>query len=290
VAAGDVATARSAVEELDQLVINFDALAMQAQLELGWGRVLLTEGNPVEAVRHLRRAIEKWGRVVAPFEVAQARALLARALVAVHEDDEAGLEFDAAFKEMSRLGAHREAESIAADLASAAERRSGPTQVRKTFMFTDIVGSTNLAELLGDQAWDHLLRWHDEALRAEFSRHRGEVVNSTGDGFFVAFDSSQEAIDCAISVQQLLAEHRRNTGFAPMVRIGLHTADANRHGADFSGVGVHIAARVAALAGGGEILVTSETLNGSRALVTDQREVELKGVTTPVEVAMIVPN
>ena len=63
-AAGDLAAARSAAEELDQLVVNFDALAMQAELELGWGRVLLAEGNPVEAVRYLRRAIEKWGRVV----------------------------------------------------------------------------------------------------------------------------------------------------------------------------------------------------------------------------------
>ena len=127
-------------------------------------------------------------------------------------------------------------------------------------MFTDIVGSTNLAEALGDQAWERLLRWHDDMLRSQVASGGGEIVNSTGDGFFAAFESARAAIDCAIAIQRALVEHRASTGFALSVRIGLHTAEANRRGDDYSGKGVHVAARVAALAEGGEILATAETL------------------------------
>jgi class 3 adenylate cyclase len=139
--------------------------------------------------------------------------------------------------------------------------KSGPTRrVMKTFMFTDIVGSTSLAEALGDQAWEAVLRKHDDMLRERIAAAKGEVVNSTGDGFFVAFDGARTAIDCAIGIQQELRDLRAKVGFACPVRIGLHSAEANRRGADYSGMGVHVAARVAALAGGGEILATSETI------------------------------
>ena len=123
-------------------------------------------------------------------------------------------------------------------------------------MFTDIVGSTSLADVLGDQAWEAVLRKHDDMLRALVAGGGGEVVNSTGDGFFVAFDGAREGIDCAIAIQRALRDHRANVGFAPPVRIGLHSAAANRRGTDYSGKGVHVAARVAALAEGGEILAT----------------------------------
>ena len=85
-------------------------------------------------------------------------------------------------------------------------------------------------------------------------------MNSTGDGFFVAFDSGRRGIECAIAIQRALAEHRRTSGFALSVRIGLHAADANRRGGDYSGMGVNVAARVAALAGGGEIVASADAL------------------------------
>jgi class 3 adenylate cyclase len=155
-------------------------------------------------------------------------------------------------------------------------------------MFTDIVGSTNLAEMLGDQAWDQLLRWHDETLRNEFGRKGGEVANSTGDGFFVAFESAKQAIECAINIQQRLRDHRISTGFAPMVRIGLHTAEANQVGSDYSGVGVHIAARVSALAGGEEIVASVDTVaEAGQVEVGEAREATLKGVAKPVAVVPI---
>jgi class 3 adenylate cyclase len=142
--------------------------------------------------------------------------------------------------------------------------------------------------LLGDQAWDQLLRWHDDALRAAIRRKTGQVVNSTGDGFFVAFAAATPAIECAIDIQRLLADHRRTTGFAPMVRIGVHSAIANQTGSDYSGVGVHVAARIGALATGGEIVASIETLaEAGDPPVGERRTVELKGVAEPVAVASV---
>ena len=155
-------------------------------------------------------------------------------------------------------------------------------------MFTDIVGSTNLAEAIGDQAWERLLRWHDDMLRSQVASGGGEIVNSTGDGFFATFDTAKAGVDCAISIQRALLEHGTNSGFAPAVRIGLHTADANQRGTDYSGLGVHVAARVGALAVGGEILATAETLaEAGDVPASDSRSTPVKGVAAPVSVAAI---
>ena len=140
---------------------------------------------------------------------------------------------------------------------------------------------------LGNREWEGLLTWHDDLLRAQVAKQGGEIVNSTGDGFFVAFDSAEQALACARSIQQVLAEHR-GTSVAPPVRIGLHTAEANRRGADYSGIGVHTAARVAALAGAGEILATAETLVDAGDVPSGvMRDESLKGVTAPVRVASV---
>ncbi|HEX5466303.1 MAG TPA: adenylate/guanylate cyclase domain-containing protein, partial [Candidatus Limnocylindrales bacterium] len=171
----------------------------------------------------------------------------------------------------------------------------GTSTARRTFMFTDIVRSTNLAEALGDAAWEQVLRWHDETLRGLIAAGGGEVVNSTGDGFFAAFESAQAAVACAGSIQRALRDHRLRAGFAPAVRIGLHTAEANRRGgegddrqADYSGVGVHVAARVGALADGGEILATAETLaEAGSVTASPSRQAQVKGVSAALEVASI---
>src|SRR5262249_23556124 len=139
-----------------------------------------------------------------------------------------------------------------------------PRRVMKTFMFTDIVGSTQLVEALGDEAWEGLLRWHDDALRALFSAHQGEEVVGTGDGFFVGFDSPEAALACAVAIQRRLAEHRQTSGFAPQVRIGVHASEATQVAQNFRGKGVHEAARIAALAGGGEDYPSPVTAAGSR--------------------------
>jgi class 3 adenylate cyclase len=137
-------------------------------------------------------------------------------------------------------------------------------------------------------AWERLLRWHDEVLRGLVAGGGGEIVNSTGDGFFAAFESARHAVACAISIQRALADHRTGTGFAPPVRIGLHTAEGTRRGTDYSGKGVHVAARVAALAEGGEILATAETLAEVGEVPTSgARSAPVKGVSAPVSLAAI---
>ena len=165
--------------------------------------------------------------------------------------------------------------------------KGGPRRVERTFMFTDIVKSTNLVEAMGDEAWETLLRWHDETLRALFATHRGEEVTATGDGFFVAFESPDEAVACAVAIQRRLADQRRTQGFAPQVRIGLHAAGATQVGDNFTGKGVHEASRIAGLAEGGQIVASRATTAGGRFEVSEARTVDIRGIAEPVEVVTV---
>ena len=159
-------------------------------------------------------------------------------------------------------------------------------RVLKTFMFTDVVGSTNLVEVLGDEAWDTLLRWHDTTLREVFTAHQGKEISTTGDGFFVSFDSPEQAVAAAIAIQRRLQEHRQQHGFAPQVRIGLHAADANVVGANYRGKGVHEASRIAGLAKGGEIIASVITVGDSFPGSAPRTEA-LKGFSEPIEVVTV---
>ena len=105
-----------------------------------------------------------------------------------------------------------------------------------------------------------MLRWHNAALREVFVAHSGEEISTTGDGFFVSFNSPDLAVEAAIAIQRRLAEHRSTQGFAPQVRIGLHASDATQVDGDFHGKGVHEAARIAALGGGGDIVASVATV------------------------------
>jgi class 3 adenylate cyclase len=156
-------------------------------------------------------------------------------------------------------------------------------------MFTDIVRSTNLIEAIGDESWQDLLRWHNQALRALLREHGGEEVDHTGDGFFVAFAEPAAALRCAAAIQRSLAEHRRAHGFAPKVRIGLHEAEATREGQKYLGRGVHLAARIGALADADEILASEEIFSACPGILpaSGAREVTLKGITAPVRVVSI---
>jgi class 3 adenylate cyclase len=168
-------------------------------------------------------------------------------------------------------------------------RSAATSRARKVIMFTDIVKSTDLVEAIGDEAWGHLVRWHNETLARLVRENQGEVVQTTGDGFFVVFDNSDAGINCAVAIQRSLADHRRQHGFAPRVRIGLHEAEATKEGTNWSGAGVHAAARIAALAGGEEILASRETAEAATASygVSEPRPVPLKGISKPVEVVTV---
>jgi class 3 adenylate cyclase len=287
VAAGELETARKAAEELSTITESHGSPALHASKHGAWGRLFLAEGKATEAIRELRTALRYWQEVGAPYEVAKDRQVLASALRRVDQEDEADLELEAARAEFERLGAAGDAAMAAEAIRTAAEHRAAPVTTRKTFLFTDIVSSTNLAEAMGDEAWEHMLRWHDDALGSLFVRHGGEVVTGTGDGFFVAFDSSAPAIECAVAIQRALGEHRRTHGFAPGVRIGVHAAEANRRGSDYSGKGVHVAARIAALAEGGQVLASAGTATEASYPTSEPRPLALKGVSAEVEIVSV---
>ena len=166
------------------------------------------------------------------------------------------------------------------------EQESGV--VLRAFVFTDIVSSTQLLEAIGDTAWGNLVSWHDRTLRALFAAYDGEEIDHAGDGFFVAFPDPRAAIACAVAVQRSLDEHRSVNGFAPELRIGVHQAEATYTGNDYRGIGVHVAARIAATAGGGEIVASEETARTADAVLLDApREVALKGLAEPIRVARL---
>jgi class 3 adenylate cyclase len=286
---GDTERAQTAVEQLAEIVEDLGPPAQRAGLAYARGRVLLAEGDVPASIRELRTGLRLWREVGSSYEIARSRAALSRALRACGDDDDADLELRAAREEFERLGAKPDLAVVEAELRQLADRRANRIQVRMAFLFTDIVGSTKLAEALGDQAWERLLHWHDQMLRAEVARQGGRIVHSTGDGFFAAFDTARQGIRSAIAIQQALASHAMSSGFAPPVRIGLHSAEATQRGEDFSGVGVHVAARIAALAKGGEILASAEALaEAGDVAATDVREVGVRGVSLPVRVASIV--
>jgi class 3 adenylate cyclase len=152
---------------------------------------------------------------------------------------------------------------------------SAADRVLTTVVFTDIVGSTRRAAELGDDRWHALLDNHDNIVRHELERFRGIEVNTVGDGFVAMFPSPSTAIDCAEGIVDAV----RTLGIE--ARVGIHAGEVEVRGDDIAGMAVHIGARVAAMAGPGEVLVSStvrEIVTGSRRTFTDRGEHELKGV------------
>ena len=287
-AAHDVADAREAAEELASIASRYDAPAMHANAHQALGAVLTHEEDVQGAITELRRAVRHWTDADLPFETAQARRWLAIAYREDGDGSSATLELRAARSTFDRLGARLETERCD-EMLRAWEAGGAGRRVARTFLFTDVVGSTNLLETMGDGAWEDVMRWHNDTLRALVESHGGEVVHSTGDGFFTTFPDATSASTCAVAIQRRLAEHRREHGFAPPVRIGLHAGEASAVADDYAGIGVHEAARVGALAEGGEIVITCETLEAEPIPfpVANERTVSLKGLAQPVRVVSI---
>ncbi len=289
-AAGDVDTARTAAEELRDAVKTFASPARQASAEASTAMVALAERDLSPALQSAQRSIRLWNQADLPYEAARARLVLADVYLAEDDRESATMELQSARSAFERLGAIPDANAAADRLAELVTPAAAPAKrVAKTFMFTDIVRSTNLVEAIGDAAWGDLLRWHDTTLRAHFAEHRGTEIDHTGDGFFVAFDDADAALRCAVAIQRRLVEHRRDHGFAPQVRIGIHTTEASEAEGSYRGRGVHEAARIGAIAEGGEILVSEETLTdaGLPCEASPPREVTLKGISQPVRVVTL---
>ena len=148
-------------------------------------------------------------------------------------------------------------------------------RVLATVLFTDIVGSTQRASSVGDRAWRELLERHDALIRHELGRFRGSEIDTAGDGFLATFDGPARAVRCARSIVDAV----KTIGLE--VRVGVHTGEVELAGPHVRGIAVHIGARVAALSGPSQVLVSStvkDLVAGSGLVFEGVGEHELKGV------------
>jgi class 3 adenylate cyclase len=160
--------------------------------------------------------------------------------------------------------------SFAKPVINAADR------VITTLLVTDIVGSTAIAERIGDAEWHRLLARHNQAVRKELDRYRGREVSTTGDGFLATFDGAARAVQCAAAICEALVPLNLT------IRTGIHTGEVEYAVRDVRGVSVHVAARIAGLAQPSEVLVSSVThdlLAGSGLQFEDRGAHELKGLS-----------
>jgi class 3 adenylate cyclase len=149
-------------------------------------------------------------------------------------------------------------------------------RVLATVLFTDIVGSTERAATIGDRDWRELLERHHRLLRAALERYGGREVHTAGDGFLATFDSPRRAIECARAAGDAI----RSIGLE--IRAGIHTGEVELSGAEVQGIAVHIGARIASLAGPGDVFVSStvkDLVTGSGIEFDDRGTHALKGVT-----------
>jgi len=160
-----------------------------------------------------------------------------------------------------------------------------PDRVLATVLFTDMVGSTERVSKLGDRAWRELVVKHHDVVRSELAHFRGKEMDTAGDGFFATFDGPARAIHCACAIRQAVRE------LAIEVRAGLHSGECELVDGKTSGIAVHTGARIASLAGPGEVLVSStvrDLVAGSGIEFADRGEHELKGIPQPWRVFEVV--
>jgi class 3 adenylate cyclase len=161
------------------------------------------------------------------------------------------------------------------ELLTGTRTAPAPERVLATVMFTDIVDSTRRASDLGDAAWRNLLEQHDALVAREVEAAGGRLVKSLGDGTFAVFPGPARAIACARSLVVGVDE------IGMSLRAGVHTGECEAMGQDLGGLAVHIGARVAALAGPGEVLVSKTVVDlvvGSGLAFSDRGNHELKGI------------
>jgi class 3 adenylate cyclase len=154
-------------------------------------------------------------------------------------------------------------------------RQADHERVLATVLFTDIVGSTELAARLGDAEWRALLARHHAVVRIELARFNGVELDTAGDGFFATFDGPARAISSALAIRDAVAS------IGLEIRAGLHTGECEVHDGKVTGIAVAIGARIAALAEGGEVLVSStvrDLVAGSGIRFGERGQHELKGV------------
>jgi pimeloyl-ACP methyl ester carboxylesterase/class 3 adenylate cyclase len=248
-----------------------------------WGRLQLQAGNPRTIQAHIRVAFGTDTRPILP-------TIKVPTLV-IHRTDDLGVDVHQGRYIAEHIPGAKYVELPGADhlpwvggddilgeieeFLTGERRQAEPDRVLATVLFSDIVGSTELASRLGDKRWAELLAAHNAAVRRELERSRGVEIDTAGDGFLASFDGPARAIRCAMSL------HRAVAPLDLRLRVGLHTGEAERMGTKLGGIAVHIGARVASLAGPGEVLVSStvrDLVAGSGITFEDRGLHALKGV------------
>ncbi len=259
------------------------SLAGDAAATAWWGRLQLQSGNPRTIKAHRRASFETDTRAIL--------STIAVPTLVIHRTDDRGVHVEQGRYMAAHVPGARYVELPGADhlpwvngddiLAEIEEFVTGerpliePDRMLATVLFSDIVGSTERAAALGDRLWSDLLSRHHAAVRRELARHRAVEVDTAGDGFLASFDGPGRAIQCAKAI------HAAVSPLDLRVRVGLHTGEVERIGSTIGGIAVHIGARVAALAGPGEVLVSSvvkDLVAGSGIAFEDRGEHSLKGV------------
>lgn len=188
---------------------------------------------------------------------------------------------------MLYVGAVEPVASVIGEFITGTRASTSSERVLATVLFTDIVESTKREAALGDRAWADLLEEHDAMVRRQLDRHRGVMVKSLGDGILATFDGPGRAIDAALDIG------REARGMGLELRAGIHTGEVQRRGNDIVGIAVNIAARVVALAGGGEVLVSRtvrDLVAGADFQFSDRGERDLKGVAESWRLFAVAPQ
>jgi class 3 adenylate cyclase len=279
-AVGDVETARAAAVELEEITDQFRVNGartplLDGALQLSLSRIAAAEDDWDASEASARKALAIWTRVDAPYEKAEARVRLGIAYEHRGDAEGARAEFEVAKDTFERLGAVLDAQRTMELL--------GEDAATRTFVFTDIVGSTAQLVKLGEDRWKKLLDRHDKLIEKAIRDQAGTVIKHTGDGFFAAFPAPEGALEAAVQIQLAVADEDFT------VRIGVHSGEALKRGSDYTGRGVNVAARIGALASAGEILVSTDTLEGADVPYTicEHRTEELKGFEEPVPIAAV---
>jgi class 3 adenylate cyclase len=171
--------------------------------------------------------------------------------------------------------AHRATMDATERFVSRLARPAGSERVLATILFTDIVGSTELAARVGDSAWRELLQKHHAIVRRELARFQGRELDTAGDGFFASFDGPARAVQAASAIRDALRSLEIE------IRSGLHTGECEASDGKIAGIAVSIGARISSLAAPNEILVSStvkDLVAGSGLGFEDRGDHELKGI------------
>ena len=298
----------------DLAVVAGRAASVNGPVALYLGRLALTMGRAGDAVDHLERAVAMATRMgdrpfAAEASMSLAAALLERgasgdrqrALELLGRCLEAGQEMGMKLIIERALALRLEAQGLASidvttsidSVISAVEserpdiRSFAAPDGTVTILFSDIENSTLMTERLGDERWLEVLRAHNAVFRRHVRSHGGYEVKNQGDGFMLVFPDPHRAVECAAAIQRALAEQELAESETVRVRMGLHAGAAIREEGDFFGRSVILAARIAAHAQGGEILISSalkELADECDVSFGGRRELELKGLSGTHEV------